>query len=326
MDGLVDRIYIHAKINALHGFLLSKDEYREIVRSGRIHAAFPDILTEKDASDMIRTKEILFRHHMEKFMVFIKLSGFYSDFFRAFLLLFELSNIKDLLLRAFGKTRLFPQWNDVSPYNIVDASLRKDGVSLAELRAALAGTVLSGAMAGEKPASYEELESRIDFLALKNLVGFSARLEPADRAVFNDIMMRKLVSVRIMWDRRKALHYGSENDFPQFNPLDVFAGATVGAGDVDRVEKEIMGKIAGAFSGAGARERAADSREVELFLSRLFVSHVGRMFFRDFHSVCPVVAYAWMAYYQVLNLFAIVEGFHLGADPDSIERHIVAGA
>ncbi len=319
MNNLVDRVYVHAKIHALHGYLLSRDDYQEIVRSGKLQAAFPEIPGKIEQANIIQAKEAIFRHHIEKFILLIGLNARYGDFLRAFLLLFELSNIKQVMLKAFGKIRLFPQWNDVSPYNIIAADSGKEEIGPGGLRALFAGTIFEGVMDFDETPSYEELESAIDFLTLKNLMRFSDRRFPADAKVFNDIMIRKALSLRILWERRCGLQEGWV--FPQFNLMDMFDGHGVTRQEINAVEKDIGRHVdaEGAMGGTG------DISRLELSLNRLFMKSVNAIFSKDFHSIRPVVSYAWSLYYEIINLFMILEGFNLRVNPDVILQRLVWG-
>jgi len=44
---------------------------------------------------------------------------------------------------------------------------------------------------------------------------------------------------------------------------------------------------------------------------------------QDFHSICCVVSYLWMLYYQIRNLIKIIEGRHFGYSPERILANIV---
>ncbi len=323
MNNLADRIYMHAKIHALHGYLLSKDDYHEIVRTGKINASLPEISGKREISGSIQLKEVIFRHNIERFIRLIRLNAFYADFFKAFLLLFELSNIKYVLLRSYGRTQLFQQWNDVTPHNIIDAGIRTKEIGINELRELFGDTIFSEVMDFDEPPSYEELESKIDLLALKNLQRFSTRLFPADLKMYNSILIRKTVSLKILWDKRCEIR--KESDFRQFNPLDIFDGTAVSRREIDTVEKEITRRIKAESDNTGSRDIVDDISQLELFLNRLFMSSVNKIFSKDFHSVCPVLSYAWSLYYQILNLFMIIDGFQLQVDPDAIMQHLVYG-
>lgn len=320
MNNLVDRIYVHAKISALHGYLLSKDDYLQITRSGKIHVAFPDILTERDSSDIIHAKEIIFRKQIKTFILFIALNDYYKELFKAFLSLFEIINIKQILLKAYGRSELIPQWYDVAPYNILDASFRSRDVQLDDLPTLFAGTIFSEALSSDEFPSYEEVEKRIDFLALKNMLRFSPKLTPDDEMIFNDILMRKMVSMKIIWGSRSAQRH--ENDFPQFDPMDIFEGISEAGEKIQSIEKEIGKSIRSSSSDAGTD----DIPRLENFLHQLFLCHVKKIFSGNFHGICPVISYAWSAYYQIRNLFTIIEGFHFRVNPDIIMQHIITGA
>jgi len=325
VNGIADKTYIHAKIHALHASLLSADDYLEIARSGNFHAVFPGSPAGKDASDIVQTKEKIFRRQAGIFILLAGLNDFYGEFFRSFLLLFELNNIKSVLLRSYGKNPPPLQWNDVSPCNIIDESCIKRQIPLHELSALFAGTVFSGVMDFDSPPSYEALEREVDFVSLKNLLGLGRRLLPADRRIFNNVVLKKIISLKIVWAARSDAYYGSESDFRQFDPVDVFGGSTVTSADIEAVEAEIRKSIKTGYQAPGAHVKKDDVPGMELFLDRLFVSHIKRIFSGDFHGICPVISYAWLLYYQIRNLFTVIEGRFLKVDPETIMRRVVTG-
>lgn len=321
MNNLVDRTYVHAKIHALHGSLLSKEDYREIVRSGKIDALAPGIAGGMGLAESIRAREIVFRRQIGTFILLIGLNDFYSDFFRSFLLLFELNNIKYLLLKEYARKPPVMQWYDVSPYNVIDIDAVKKDAGPDELRSRLEGTVFGDALElGERP-SREMLETRLELVVLRNLARFSRRLYPADMRVYNDVMVRRAVSVKMVWEKRCAMHAPV---FPQLGLADIFEGAGVTAREIGAVEKEMAGRAA-AYAATGPPGEGNDIPALELFLDRLFMSYVGKIFPGDFHSIRPVLSYAWLLYRQILNLFMIIEGFHFKADPGAIMGRLIIG-
>jgi len=326
VSGLVDRVYMHAKVNALHGYLLDREDYEKIVHTGNIHAAFPGVISEKEKSDIISTKEKFFRHQVKPFIVLAGLNDRYRDFFRAFLTLYELGNIKQIVAKAYEKIQPFTQWNDISPYHSVDASIRKKDIPLHDLKTMFAGTVFAGAFNFEEPPLYEEIESRIDLIAITNLLNLSEKIHQSNLRTFKDIMITRMLCLKRLWDARMQANYGKEGDFHGFDPLDVFNGTGITIKDIKPVEEDMRKKIRSVIQEPGHRDQKPDLPDLEQLLDRYFYAKIRKTFFSDFHGIGPVVSYAWMLFYQVKNIFAIIEGIHLGVRPEIIMQHVLAGA
>ena len=326
MSGLVDRLYIHAKVHALHGYLLDRKDYEKIVHAGNIHASFPGVISEKEASDIISTKEKIFRDQITPFIVLAGLNDRYRDFFRAFLMLFELGNIKQVVTKAYDRILPFSQWNDISPYHSVDVSVRKNDIPLHGLKTLFAGTVFAEAFNFEEPPSYEELESRIDLIAIKNLLRLSEKIQQSNLSTFNDIMITRVLCLKHLWDARIQANYGKAGDFHGFDLMDVFNGTGITIKDINPVEDDMRKRIRSATKEPENRDRKPDVPALEQLLGHYFYAKIKKNFFSDFHSIGPVVSYAWLLYYQVRNLFTIIEGMHLGVSPEIIMQHVLTGA
>ena len=58
--------------------------------------------------------------------------------------------------------------------------------------------------------------------------------------------------------------------------------------------------------------------DIEHHLEKIFFVWVSSMFHRDFHSICCVLGYLWLLYYQIQNLFRIIDGRRFGFSADAI--------
>ncbi len=321
MNNFADRIYLHAKIHALRQSLFANEDYRRIIRAGSIHAAFPETLTEKNATDLSRSKDAVFRWQIAVIISFIGITAHYRGLFRAFLLLFELDNIKLVASRSYGRCPLLARWNDVSPYGVMDNSCRDADISLEDLRNILMDTPLDGALEEGETPSYEVLESRLDRRAIENLAGYARKLRPRDRAIYNDLVLMKIASLKILWEYRLARYRDREGGFDQFDPAECSGPA--GRSAVTAMENSVRAMIRRAYPSGAAAAGGLDPAGLELFLDRAFIARADRAFSRDFHSICPVISFAWLLYYQVRNLFRIIEGFHAELPPEAIYDGII---
>ena len=130
MNYYADRLYLHAKIHVLRSKLLRRNDYIEIINAKKANLAFPGLVSETDAKDFTRVREIVFRSQIDKVIHFVGASEYYTDLFRSFLRFFEIGNFKLLLAKSFGRKALIEQWNDISPYNEFDKELLEKVISI----------------------------------------------------------------------------------------------------------------------------------------------------------------------------------------------------
>ncbi len=65
----------------------------------------------------------------------------------------------------------------------------------------------------------------------------------------------------------------------------------------------------------GQEPSAAD---IEHYLERRYYAWIAAMFHRDFHGIYCVVAYLWLLFFQIRNLFRILDGRRFGLSADAI--------
>ena len=197
MNPYADKNYLHAKIHALRNQLLRRNDYTKIINAQKPHLTFPTLISENDAEDHNKTKEIIFRNQIKKLLIFIESSDCYRTLFKAFLRFFETGNVKLLLAKAFGRTMLIEQWNDISPYNAFEKDLLQRDISQDEFKSLLGSTYLNNAIADDFPTRYEELESRIDFCAVRYFFDFSKEILFPQRSIFQEVMLSPQAKLRV---------------------------------------------------------------------------------------------------------------------------------
>ena len=320
MNPYADKNYLHAKIHALRSQLLRRNDYIEIINAQRPHLAFPTLISENNSEDLNKVKEIIFRHQIKKVLLFMESSDCYRALFEAFLRFFETGNVKLLLAKAFGRTVAIEQWNDISPYNAFEKGLLRRDISLDEVKTLLGNTYLNNVIADDFPTRYEELESRIDFCAAKYFFSFSKEILFNQRRIFQEVMLRKIVLLRIVWGFRLRENYGWDNDkisshlASLYNLIDEFNGKNE---LIISIERQINREL---------NQSLGDTHEIldiENELERHFRSYIWKIFSRDFHSIYCVISYLWLLYYQIQNLFRIIEGFRFNVSPDIISKKII---
>ena len=320
MNPYKDKDYLHAKIHALRDQLLKRNDYIKIINAQKPHLAFPALISDTDAEDPSKVKEKIFRNQIKKLLVFIELSDCYKSLFKAFLRFFETGNVKLLLAKAFGRTMVIEQWNNISPYNAFDKDLLQRNISPDELKSLLGNTYLNNVFAGDLPSKYEEFESRIDFYAVRYFFDFSKEISFSQRSIFQEVMLRKIVLLKIVWSFRLRQNYGWDDDkvsdhlSPLYDFLDEFNGKPE---LIIKIERQMNKKVPQTSDGI------PEVSDIENELERDFWTYVWKTFSRDFHSIYCVISYLWLLYYQIHNLFRIIEGLRFNVSPDIISRKII---
>ena len=66
--------------------------------------------------------------------------------------------------------------------------------------------------------------------------------------------------------------------------------------------------------------------DIERHLEQNYFAWVSSMFHRDFHSIYSVVAYLWLLFYQIRNLFRIIDGRRFGFSAEAILNKLICAA
>ena len=311
-----DKDNLHVRIYAMRGRLLSLKDYDSIVRN---QEAFFDRLS--GTHNHVEAKEMVFREQLAMVVHLAEATREYSSLFIAFLRQYEVSNAKLLLAKAFGRQSL-DQWYDIRPYTILDRSLLQQELSLDDIRTIMAGTYLEDVC--EDISSYECLENQVDISAARNLYTSSAQFLPESRKVFLDFMLRRVAVITMIWHWRlkQSYHWSDERIrlyLETFHNLNLFGGH---AWPQVRIVEEVLNRRLEQLRKSGTQAPSAE--DIEYHLEQYFYNWVSSMFHKDFHSIYCVVAYLWLLYYQVRNLFRIIEGIRFDLSPGEILKRIIS--
>ncbi|MBA7662524.1 hypothetical protein ES703_70553 [subsurface metagenome] len=133
-------------------------------------------------------------------------------------------------------------------------------------------------------------------------------------------MLRKIILLRVVWGFRLSQNYGWDDDkisshlaflhdlIDEFNGKDEL---------IIKIERQ-MNKELNQSSGG-----IPDVSDIENKLERYFWTYIWKTFSRDFHSIYCVISYLWLLYYQIQNLFRIIEGLRFNVSPDIISKKII---
>ena len=310
-----DKDNLHARIYAMRGRLLSLKDYDSIVRG---QESFFDSFS--GTHDHVEAKEMVFREQIAMVVHLAEATRKYSSLFIAFLRQYEVGNAKLLMAKALGRQSL-EQWYDIGPYAILDKSLLQQELSLADIRTIIANTYLEDVC--EDISSYVRLEIQVDISAAKNLYASSALFLPESRKAFQDFMLRRIAVIAMIWHWRlkQSYHWNDERIrlyLETFHNLNLFGGD---AWAQVRIIEDALNRRLEQLRKSGTQAPSAE--DIEYHLEQYFYDWASSMFHRDFHSIYCVVAYLWLLYYQMRNLFRIIEGMRFGLPPGDILERII---
>jgi vacuolar-type H+-ATPase subunit C/Vma6 len=311
MRNYADEANLHARIYALKGRLLSRQAYVSMVGNEQTNSSV--------APDSIKAKEALFREQIAPVIGLADAYDKYFPFFLAYLRQFEAHNAKILLTRAAG-LESEEQWYDIGPFAILDAGLLKDNLSLAEVRSLIANTYLGDDF--RNTSSYRQMEIRADICAARNFYRSSTTLSGQAKKEFLDMMQRRIAVLTVIWSYRLRFyyHFRDENILLYRQKLHNLFGQA--ESPLRIVEEELNRHLEQVHKG-GQEPSVVD---IERHLEQNYFSWVSSMFHRDFHSIYSVVAYLWLLFYQIRNLFRIIDGRRFGFSTEAILDKLICAA
>ncbi|MCP4727813.1 MAG: V-type ATPase subunit [bacterium] len=216
-------------------------------------------------------------------------------------------------------------WYDTYPHNIFDRELLEDITTPEILKKNLGNTFLGEVFQSEETPDFKTLESRIDYAIIINLFAFSKELFPEQRQIFFNIATRKIISLKIAWSNRLELIYGWDHariEEYMFNIDELVNRYKEIQKAAPGLEIEIGKNIKERFQDI-SQMKTDDILEIEFFLEKDYWLYISKLFHKDFHAIYPVVSYLCLLYYQIQNLFCIIEGFHFNVPSDEIHKKII---
>ncbi len=315
MRNYADRCNLHARIHALRGRLLSLRDYAFLVKERA-----PDFSHIFDAQEPSRARQTLFREQIAPLIGLVEAYERYTPLFLAFLRHYEAQNAKVLLANAFGKQSL-SCWYDISPFAILDEELLRKKLSLDEVKSLLAGTYLAPDL--KDASSYPQMVLRVEISTALHLYRASLSLPAQAQKEFQDVMLRRIGLLALIWSRRlrKYYHWSDERILLYREDLhDRFGGHAWSR--VREEERALNSYLERVHKSRGTEPSLVD---IERHLDRKYYAWVSSMFHRDFHSLYCVLAYLWLVFYQIKNLFCIIDGKRFNFSPNEILNRIICG-
>ncbi|MBN2466757.1 MAG: V-type ATPase subunit [Deltaproteobacteria bacterium] len=310
-----DQDNLHTRIYAMRSRLLSLMDYSSIIRD---RENFYDKISA--AHDYIEAKEVIFRDQIAMVIHLSEATREYAPLFVAFLRQYEVNNAKLLLSKAFGRQSL-ELWYDISPYAVLDKSLLQQKLSLDDITTIMANTYLDGMY--KDISSYERLEIQTAINSARHLYASSALFSSESRQIFQAFMLRRIAVIAMIWSWRlkQNYHWSDEETrlfMERFYNLNLFGRQAWT--QVKIVEKDLNRCLEQLMKTSGEKPTSVN---IEYYLEKYYYNWVSSMFHRDFHSIHCVVAYLLLLYYQIRNLFCVVEGLRFGLSSEMILERIV---
>jgi vacuolar-type H+-ATPase subunit C/Vma6 len=313
MKHYADRVNLHARIYAMRGRLLAMRDYAAMVREQN------DIVSKpSDNRQWVEARENLFREQIAPVIALAEAYDKYASIFLAYLRQYEMNNARLLWAQAAGR-ETSGEWYDIGPYASLDKSLLDKNLSLDEAGSLLAGTYLKDDF---KPASgYLRMDVNLDISAARNIYNASLSISGQAGGELREMILKRMAILTVIWSYRLRVYYHQSEDnirlyFMKLNNLFNMNPES----QIRAVEEDVTRQIEKLRKSGGQEPSAID---IERYLEQNFYAWLSAMFHRDFHSVYCVVSYLWLLFYQIKNLFRIMDGRRFGMSADAILNDMI---
>jgi len=317
MRDYADEVYLHARIYAMRSRLLSLKDYASLARNQgeALYANSGEVFNPDEAG------ETVFRDQTAPIMRLAETTAIYSPLFISFFRQFEALNAKVILAKTFGHQSL-EQWYDIGKYASLRRSLLKETYSLQDILPLLKGTYLADVFVDI--SSFEQMEMRVDLCAARDLYAASGVFRADAKLDFQNLFARRVaVTSTILSMRLKKTYQWNEERIRVY--LEKFHESFDGETLLHtNLLEDVLDRHLEHLRANGMQEPSLI--EIEHFLEQHYYKWISSMFHRDFHSICCVVAYLWLLYYQIRNLMKIIEGRRFGYSPERILANIICNS
>ena len=316
-----DSVYLHAKLSALRSLLYRREDYHSLIHAGQAHRAFADCVSEQQGRSVYVSQQCVFAFQIRPVLRMLAASDYCRDLFLAFVRFFETDALKQVCARAYGRATAVDRWLDISPHHSFAAELQHADPDRATLQRLLANSYLQAAVAEGLPRSYEALENLFDVCMAAQFWQAAEGMPFWQRSRYRAIMAVRLYLQQCTWiDRlrhgygwtdRQIEHHVSDADMCQLPHL---AHALVAAG---RSVPAVIARPARAV---------AEVADCEYAREQWFYGYARRRALHTCHTVVNATCYVWLLYYQLMNVFRIIEGFRFRLPPDAIAGRLICEA
>jgi vacuolar-type H+-ATPase subunit C/Vma6 len=317
MRDYADEAYLHARLYAMRSRLLSMKDYASLARN-QDEPLFDKAVCAIDPSS---SEKIIFDEQIAGIIPLAEAIGIYAPLFLAFFRQFEALNAKLILAKAFGLQTL-EQWYDIGPYALLPHRLLSETPPLQEILSLIAGTYLADLL--ENASNYAQMEAAVDICAARAMYSASALFKPDPKLDFQNLMGRRIAITLSIFSLRLKKTYQWDEDkirifLEKFHEIfDWKAWPQV------KIVEDILNRHIEHSRATNGQEPSVV--DMELYLERYYYKWISSMFNRDFHSIYCVVAYLWLLFYQIRNLFKIIEGKRFGLSGEQILNRIICNS
>ncbi len=323
MKFYANRLFLHAKVHAIKENLFCRDDYVKLINSGSIRSIFHEIISDTIEKDYIRVKEVIFRHHIENLFVLIDATDFYHGFYKLFLAVFELNNIKLIISKAFGRDVLIQQWYDIHPYDSVSNKILSAEISKQDIPGIFQNSYIDSDLFTLPLPEYESLVFMIEMNLLQEILRISKKTNENDQNILYKIIAIKLIAIKKIWDLRIQqpvnLHDNQRQD--QFDFIQHFFSEFKTFKKIFlKTEPEIDTEI---HQIRQSHNNQADITAIEFGLSRYLYMYLQTVFNKNFSSINSILCYTWLISFQIQNINTIIEGFRFSITHETIQKKIV---
>lgn len=298
MRNYADADHLHARVCALKSRLLTHADYARLIRE--------TLAGNVSGRDSVLHREKIFREQITPVMALVQAYDRYAPLFLAFLRQYEVQNVKMLVVQAHGEQTM-QQWYDISPFAAVDKEVLEKNLSFDELRKIFSATYLSPAF--ERLASSVSMSVRLDILAAEHLYDAGGALSGEDQKNFRKIALERLDILAALWSYRLREYYaaGDEHVRSFVEKMKRMASGPKMPGDWQA--EDLNRYLEQQLKSTGHKPAPY---QIEQHLEKKFFDRMSSLFHRDFHSIYCVGAYLWLLFYQIRNVFRILDGQRFG--------------
>lgn len=311
MRNYADADHLHARICALKSRLLTRADYARLIRETPAGNA--------SDRDSVLHREKIFREQITPMMALVQAYDRYAPLFWAFLRQYEVQNVKMLVVQAHGEQTM-QQWYDISPFAVVDKEVLEKKLSFDELKNIFTVTYLSPAF--QRPASPVSMSVRLDILAAEHLYDAGGALSGEDQKDFRKMALERLDILAALWSYRLREYYAAGDEHVRSfveKMKRIASGPKVpGAWQAEDMSRYVEQQL----KSTGHKPTPS---QIEQHLEKKFFDRMSSLFHRDFHSIYCVGAYLWLLYYQIRNVFRILDGQRFGWSSEMLLDDLICG-
>lgn len=316
MRNYADAVNLHARIHALRSRLLTLRDYASMVRGEQVNS-----FRLTAVQNTIEAKENLFRQQIAPVIGITEAHDRYTPLFLAYLRQFEVNNAKLLLAGAAG-LESEKLWYNIGSFAVLDAGLLKEKLSPAGVKSLIAGTYLDSDF--KDTSSYRQMGIRADICAARNFFRSANLLSGQAKEDFQDMVQRRVAVLTVMWSYRLRSYYrySDEKVRSYMQGFHELLGGS--AQSRIRSEEDALNRSVNKMRRESGQEPSMT--DIERYLEKNYFVWISSMFHRDFHSIYCVLAYLWLLFYQIRNLFRIIDGWRFGFPAEAILDRLICAA